>query len=41
MILQDKAVRAEEEKASLKAIFHCSRFTRAGGADFENLLTWA
>jgi hypothetical protein len=25
----------------LKAIFHCSRFARAGGAGFENLLTRA
>jgi hypothetical protein len=24
-----------------KAIFHCSRFARAGGAGFENLLTRA
>jgi hypothetical protein len=25
----------------IKAIFHCSRFARAGGASFENLLTRA
>jgi hypothetical protein len=24
---------------AFNVIFHCSRFARAGGADFENLLT--
>jgi hypothetical protein len=28
-------------RASVKAGFHCSRFARAGGAGFENLLTRA
>jgi hypothetical protein len=30
-----------QHRARLKAIFHCSRFARAGGAGFENLLTRA
>jgi hypothetical protein len=29
------------KNAQVKAIFHCSRFVRAGGAGFENLLTRA
>jgi hypothetical protein len=32
--------RSERER-SVKAFFHCSRFVRAGGAGFENLLTRA
>jgi hypothetical protein len=31
----------QTHQSNLKAIFHCSRFARAGGADFENLLTRA
>jgi hypothetical protein len=31
----------EKLSQRVKAIFHCSRFARAGGAGFENLLTRA
>jgi hypothetical protein len=31
----------QTHQSHLKAIFDCSRFARAGGADFENLLTRA
>jgi hypothetical protein len=30
-----------KKSIALKAGFHCSRFARAGGAGFENLLTRA
>jgi hypothetical protein len=28
-------------RSAFKAVFHCGRFARAGGAGFENLLTRA